>query len=159
MKRSLSGRSFASALTIAVLFWSGALLGAEQLGTADEARAMLERAVAALKDNEADALKAFNDEKNKQFRDRDLYVYCFGMADGKFTAYKEPFLLGADIRKLKLYGEPMGQQAFDLAHDAPAGSVVTIEYKLPKPGTNTPSPKEAFQTRVGNQACGVAYYK
>jgi len=66
---------------------------------------------------------------------------------------------GADIRKLKLYGEPMGQQAFDLAHDAPAGSLATIAYKLPKPGTNTPSPKEALQTRVGDQACGVAYFK
>jgi hypothetical protein len=159
MNSSMSRRLFASALTVSVLLWSGALLGAEQFATADEARAMLERAVAALKDNEAGALKAFNDEKNNQFRDRDLYVYCFSMADGKFTAYKEPFLLGADIRKLKLYGEPMGQQAFDLAHDAPVGSVVTIEYKLPKPGSNTPSPKQALQTRVGNQACGVAYYK
>jgi hypothetical protein len=152
-------RLFASALTAAVLLWSGALLGAEQLGTADDAKAMIERAIAALKDNEASALKAFNDGKNNQFRDRDLYVYCFSMADGKFTAYNEPFLLGADIRKLKLYGEPMGQQAFDLAHDAPEGSIVTIEYKLPKPGTNTPSPKEAYQARVGDQACGVAYYK
>ncbi|MDR3420714.1 MAG: chemotaxis protein [Xanthobacteraceae bacterium] len=152
-------RVFASTLAASMLFCSGALLGAEPFATADEARAMLERAVAALKDNEADALKAFNDEKNKQFRDRDLYVYCFSMTDGKFTAYQEPFLLGADIRKLKLYGEPMGQQAFDLAHDAPAGSLATIAYKLPKPGTNTPSPKEALQTRVGDQACGVAYFK
>lgn len=149
----------APALLALVLSSSGLALGAEQLGTAEEARAMLERAVAALKANEADALKAFNDEKNKQFRDRDLYVYCFNMADGKFTAYQEPFLLGADIRKLKLYGEPMGQQAFDLAHDAPDGSVVTLAYKLPKPGTNTPAPKEALEARVGDQACGVAYYK
>ncbi len=41
---------------------------------------MLERAIAALKANEAAALKAFNDEKNKDFRDRDLYVYCFSFA-------------------------------------------------------------------------------
>ena len=44
---------------------------------------MLERAIAALKANEAAALKAFNDEKNKDFRDRDLYVYCFSLPDGK----------------------------------------------------------------------------
>ncbi len=38
---------------------------------------MLERAIAALKANEWAALKVFNAEKNKDFRDRDLYVYCF----------------------------------------------------------------------------------
>ena len=35
---------------------------------------MLERAIAALKAGEASALKAFNDEKNKDFPARDLYV-------------------------------------------------------------------------------------
>jgi hypothetical protein len=35
---------------------------------------MLDRAVAALKANEAAALKAFNDEENKNFRDRDLSI-------------------------------------------------------------------------------------
>jgi hypothetical protein len=155
----MSGKLVASVLVASALLWSGALLGAEQLGTAEEARVMLDRAVAAMKDNEAAALKAFNDDKNTQFRDRDLYVYCFGMTDGKFTAYNAPFLLGADIRKLKLYGEPMGQRAFDLAHDSPEGTVAVIAYKLPKPGSNTPSPKEAVQTHIGDQACGVAYYK
>ena len=38
---------------------------------------MMERAIEALKANEEAALKAFNDEKNKEFRDRDLYIYCF----------------------------------------------------------------------------------
>jgi len=51
---------------------------------------MLERAIAALKANEAAALKAFNDEKNKDFRDRDLYVYCFSLPDGNITAYQSP---------------------------------------------------------------------
>ena len=36
---------------------------------------MMERAIEALKANEGAALKAFNDEKNKEFRDRDLYIY------------------------------------------------------------------------------------
>lgn len=149
----------AFALAAAVLLPAELSLGAASFGTADEARAMLERAVAALKADAAAALKAFNDKTDRQFHDRDLYVYCFSMADGRFTAYDEPFLLGADIRKLKLYGEPMGQQAFDLAHDAPEGTVVTIGYRMPKPGTNTPVPKEAVEERVADQACGVAYFK
>jgi len=155
----MQGRAYAFALVASVLLSNKAGLAAAQFGTGEEARAMLDRAIAALKDNQAAALKAFNDEKNKQFRDRDLYVYCFSLADGKFTAYESPMLLGADIREMKLYNEPMGQQAFDIVKDAPEGSVVTLEYKLPKPGTNTPAPKEALQARIGEQACGVAYYK
>ena len=37
---------------------------------------MLDRAIAALKADPGLALKAFNDEKNKDFRDRDFYIYC-----------------------------------------------------------------------------------
>ncbi len=144
---------------MAAVLWNGVGYAAENLGTAEQARAMLDHATAAMKADATAALKAFNDKADKQFHDRDLYVYCFGLADGKFTAYQEAFLLGADIRQLKLYGEPMGQQAFDLAHNAPEGSVVTIDYKLPKPGTKEPVPKEAFEARIGDQACGVAYYK
>ena len=155
----MRNRVYAYALAASVLLSGNAVFAADQLGTAQDARAMLERAVAALKTDEAAALKAFNDKNDKQFHDRDLFVYCFNIADGKFTAYEEAFPLGADIRKLKLYGEPMGQQAFDLAHDTPEGNVVPIAYKMPKPGSNTPVPKEGLEMRVGDQACAVAYFK
>lgn len=152
-------RAYAFALMASVLLWNGVGLAAEKFGSAEDAKAMLDRAIAALKDDKTAALKAFNDEKNKQFRDRDLYVYCFGLTDGKFTAYEAPFLLGANIREMKLYNEPMGQRAFDVVKDAPEGTVVSLQYKLPKPGTDAPAPKEALEARVGDQACGVAYYK
>ncbi len=155
----MSRKFLASALAGLVLLSGSAGLAAEPLGTAEQAKALLDRAIAALKTDEAAALKQFNDENNKNFRERDLFVYCFSTNDGKFTAYESPFLLGADIRELKLYGEPMGKQAFDLVHDAPEGKVVTIEFKMPKPGTKTPSPKEAYLTRVGHQGCAVSYFK
>lgn len=63
----MSRKSLASALAAALL-WSGALHGAEPFGTAEDAKAMLERAVEALKAHQAAALNAFNDEKNKQPR-------------------------------------------------------------------------------------------
>ena len=67
---------------------------AQELGTAEQAKAMLGRAIAALKSNEATALSEFNDPNNKEFHDRDLYVFCFRMPDGKITAYSSPGLLG-----------------------------------------------------------------
>lgn len=50
---------------------------AQELGTAEQAKAMLGRAIAALKSNEATALSEFNDPNNKEFYDRDLYVFLF----------------------------------------------------------------------------------
>jgi hypothetical protein len=149
----------ASGLTAIVLLWSAAAPGAQQFGTADEARAMLDRAISALKTDGATALSQFNDPSNKEFRDHDLYVFCYNMSDGKITAYESPALLNADIRSLSLKDDPIGKRTYEAAQNAPEGSVVTVDYKLPKPGTTVPVPKQTLEARVGKQGCGVTYFK
>jgi signal transduction histidine kinase len=129
---------------------------AQQFGTAVEARAMLDRAVAELKSNEAAALGKFNDKENKQFRDRDLYVFCFNVSDGKFTAHPNPTIMGTDVRALKAKDDPLGQRLFDQVKE---GAVTTVDYNFPKPGTTEPVPKESYIIRIGGQGCGVGYYK
>jgi hypothetical protein len=151
--------AWAFALLGFVTLWSDGLLAGEPLGTADEARAMLDRAVAALKADQGKALAAFNDANSKDFHDRDLFVYCFNTGDGKFTVYEMPALIGADIRQFKLYNEPMGQRSYDVVHDAPEGTVVSVDYQMPKPGETKPSDKQALEARVGEEACGVSYFK
>ena len=113
---------------------------AQQFGTAAEARAMLDRAVAELKSNEAAALAKFNDKENKQFRDRDLYVFCFNVSDGKFTVHPNPTIMGTDVRALKVKDDPLGQRLFDQVKE---GTVTTVDYNFPKPGTTEPVPKES----------------
>jgi hypothetical protein len=74
---------------------------------------MLQGTIEALKDdNTTAALKAINDEKNKEFHDRDLYVFCFSLLDGNFTAYESPLMLGTNVRELKLKKDPIGQRAY-----------------------------------------------
>lgn len=34
-----------------------------------------------------------------------------------------------------------------------------MDYEFPKPGTTEPVPKESFVMRIGDQGCGVGYYK
>ena len=148
-----------SGLTAVVLLWNAAAVGAQQFGTADEAKAMLDRAISALKTNEASALSQFNDPSNKQFRDHDLYVFCYNMSDGKITAYESPALLNVDLRSLSLKDDPIGQRTYDAVQNVPDGSVVTVDYKLPKPGTTVPVPKQTIVARVGEQSCGVTYFK
>jgi hypothetical protein len=146
-----------SALLSVPLLWNVTPSSAQTTGTAAEARAMLEKAVAALKDNQADALAKFP-KTDGGFRDRDLYVYCFNATDGKFTAHVNPALMGTDVRALKdpKDGAPLGQKIFDSVKE---GSVATVSYNFPKPGGTEAVPKEAFVTKVGNQGCGVGYYK
>jgi hypothetical protein len=156
----MSKRVFAAACATAALLWAGASFSVESIATPDEARAMFDRAIAALKADEGAALKAFNDEKNKQFRDRDLYVFCFSLPDGNFTAYESPFLLGTGVRELKLPpNDPIGQRAYDVVANAPEGETVSIDFEFPKPGTKKSVPKESLEARVGKQACGVSYFK
>jgi len=146
----------ASALAALALLWSAASVSAQQFGTAAEAKAMLDRAVVALKADKTTALGELNDKSDKRFHEHDLYVFCFNMADGKTVTHPNPALIGTDIRAFKFKGEPIGQRLFDAAKE---GSVVTVEYSFPKPGTTEPVPKVSFVTRVGDQGCGVGYYK
>ena len=132
---------------------------AQQLGTAEEARAMLSRAISALKSNEDKALAEFNDPDNKQFHDHDLYVVCFNISDGKITAYSGPALIGVDIRTLSLNDDPIGQRTYDAIHEAPQGNIATVDYSFPKPGKTERVPKQFIATRIGNEGCGVAYFK
>lgn len=120
---------------------------------------MLGRAISALKSNEDKALAEFNDPDHKEFHDHDLYVVCFNVSDGKITAYSGPALLGVDIRTLSLNDDPIGQRTYDAIHEAPEGNIATVEYSFPKPGKTERVPKQFIEARIGNEACGVSYFK
>jgi hypothetical protein len=154
---AMSNRLFSPAIATLSLLLGTTLASAQQFGTAEEARAMLERAVAALKSDEAQALRELSDPINKQFHDRDLFVSCFKVSDGKFTAFPGPGMIGVDVRTFKLGDDPIGQRALDAIQGVPEGAVATMDYNFPKSGK--PAVKQSLETRIGNQGCGVAYYK
>ena len=126
---------------------------AADFGTAAEAKAMLEKAVAALKANQASALAMFTKGEGG-FKDRDLYPFCGG-PDGMFTAH--PSLVGKSLKDLKdKSGKPLGE---DIYKSAQEGKITEVSYMWPRPGTTDPVPKVSFVTKVGNQVCAVGYYK
>ena len=149
---------FVSACAALALTLSIATANAQQSGTADEAKAMLNSAVATLKANETAAIAEFNDKANKKFHDRDLYVFCYDMTNGHFTAHPNAALMGTDVRALKVKDDPLGQRIFDTIKSS-GGNIGTVDYSFPKPGTTDPVPKQSFVTVVGNEGCGVGYYK
>ena len=143
--------------TAAALLGAGATFAhAQQFGTEAEAKAMLNRAVAEMKKDETAAIAKFADKENKDFRDRDLYVFCWRMSDAFVTAHPNPQVAGTDMRNLKVKDDPLGQRLHDAAKE---GTVSSVSYNFPKPGTTEPVPKESFVTRIGGQSCAVGYYK
>ncbi len=82
-------------------------------GTSEEAKAMLEKGVAAMKQDKAKALDMFNKGEGG-FKDRDLYVYCANASDGIFTAH--PMLKGKQLRDIKgKHGAPLGETIMENA--------------------------------------------
>ena len=67
--------SMIAAVSAAVLMFSPTAFAQQTGGTADEAKAMLMKAVAAVKADKAKALDMFNKGEGG-FLDRDLYVFC-----------------------------------------------------------------------------------
>ena len=132
-----------------------------QLGTADEAKAMLLKAAAAVKADRDLALGMFNKGEGG-FRDRDLYPFCFRIRDGKQVAGPVSVPIGTNQRTLKdpTTGKEIGQEIYAAAQKAEGQITETSSYMFPKPGTTAPLvAKISFVTRVGDLGCGVGYYK
>ena len=150
------------ALSTAVLALPDAALAQQnQYGTAQEAMAMLDRAIAAVKADKPKALATFNSGEGG-FLDRDLYPFCFDASDGKFVAVgpNAKRLLGTDVRGLKdPTGKPYGQELFAAAQK-PDGRVADVSYMFTRPGAEqTQVPKVTFVARAEDLGCGVGYYK
>ena len=153
LHQRMSSAVFVVALTLSTT----AIAQQAQFGTAAEAKAMLERAVAAVKADKAQALAMFNKGEGG-FKDRDLQPFCFNVSDGKITAATVPNVLGTDIRALKdKNGKEFGQEIYQAASE---GKITEVSYMFPRPGTDpTLFQKVSFITGVGDQGCGVGYFK
>jgi hypothetical protein len=142
---------------VALTLSTAAIAQQAQFGTAAEAKAMLERAVAAVKADKVKALEMFNKGEGG-FKDRDLQPFCFNVSDGKITAATVPNVLGTDIRALKdKNGKEFGQEIYKAAIE---GKITEVSYMFPRPGTDpTLFQKVSLITGVGDQGCGVGYFK
>jgi signal transduction histidine kinase len=130
------------------------------LGTADDAKAMLDKTVTALKADKAKTLDEINNAQNG-FLQGDIYPFCFNLSDGKVVAVANPnakAFIGKDIRTVKdPTGDAYGARLYAAAK---AGEVNEVSYKFAKPGPDkTPVPKVSFISAAAGLGCGVGYYK
>ena len=129
---------------IPIVLYTAASLAAAGFGTPAEAKAMPERAVAAVKEDEAKALDMFNTGEGG-FKDRDLYLWCANASNSIVTAH--PCNKGKQLRDIKGYhGAPFGET---IMQNSTEGTIKQTTYWLPRPGTDTPLEKTAFYTKEG----------
>ena len=124
-------------------------------GTAAEAKAMLEKAVAEIKKDKPKALEMFTKGEGG-FKEKDLYPFCGG-PDGNFTAH--PKLVGKSMKDLKDKSEkamPIGEEMYKNAKE---GVISEVSYMFPRAGEEKPVAKVTYYTKVGDQICAVGYYK
>ncbi len=149
-------RKFLTALALPILLIAGISMAqaADEKGTAAEAKAMLEKAVAELKADKDKALAMFT-AREGGFQEKDLYVFCGG-PDGNFSAHYT--LAGKSLKNLKdKSGKAFGEEIYAVA--AP-GEIAEVEYQWYRPGSETELvEKVAYVTEVDDQVCAVGYYK
>jgi hypothetical protein len=129
-------------------------------GTAEEARAMLAQAVAAVKADRDLALATINKGEGG-YRDRGLYPFCNRISDGKNVGGPISVVAtGTDLNAVKDSTGKLYGLAILAAAQKPEVEITEVSYMLYKPGTTAPVfQKVSFVTKVGDLIWGVGYYK
>ena len=130
---------------------------AMEYGTAEEAKAMLERAVKAVQNDKEAALKDFNNG-SKMFKQNDLYVFCYDAETGEILANgANKSIVGKNVKHLKdKNGFRFGEEFFNNTENDEFREVI---YWKPRPDETEASEKSSYITGVQGLGCGVGYYK
>jgi hypothetical protein len=154
-------RAFALALSASFITLSSIAVAQQTVQGAAEAKAMLQKTVAAVKADKAKALDMIAKGEGG-FLDRDLYPFCFNISDGKVHPFPNPnakAFYGTDQRAAKdTAGKNYGREIYDAAQK-PEGEISEVNYVSPKPSDSKPVPKVSYVTRAGDLGCAVGYYK
>jgi len=148
-----------SAAIIIILALGGVVARAEGThGTADEAKALVERAAAHIKDVGAEkAFADFDDKSNPAYHDRDLYIFVRSM-DGNTVAHgANKGMIGHTSLDLKdADGKLYNKEMIDTATSKGNG---WVDYRWVNPVDKKIEQKSSFIEKVGDYVVGAGFYK
>ena len=127
-------------------------------GSADEAVAMVKKAAAMIKsDGKEKAFAAFADPANKDFHDRDLYVFVYDLNGVNLAHGNNPKMVGKNLLELKdQEGKPLIREMVEVAKSKGKG---WVDYKWPNPVTKSIEAKSSYVERVDDMLVGSGIYK
>jgi cytochrome c len=129
---------------------------AADVGTKDEATAMVKKAVALIKANGADKAYAEVSNPKGQFVDRDLYVVVYDMT-GKCLAHgANAKMIGRDLIDNKdVDGKEFVKERVEMMKKQASG---WQDYKFRNPTTNQIEPKAMYIERLNDVIVGCGVY-
>lgn len=129
-------------------------------GMKEDAQALVESAVAMVKDKGLDATLTAIKDKSGPFIKGDLYIFVGKLDKVEIIVHPiNPKLEGRDMSKMKdVKGKYFFMEFVNKAKDPGTG---WVEYHWPKPGEKKPSPKDTYIMRVPGEEVwfGCGYYK
>ena len=130
---------------------------ADERGTKEDAKAMVEKAAAFYKESGKEkAIAEFNNPKG-QFIDRDLYVFALDMQGIRLAHGTNQKLVGKSILDFKdVDGKPYGQEIVDIGKGAGTG---WVDYKFTDPLTKKIGEKTTYVARVDDVIIASGAYK
>lgn len=147
---------FATLMVAGAVLSSVNIAQASDFGTADEATALLDKAVAHV--SAAGNEQAYKDfsTKGNEWQDRDLYIFCFEK-DGKTVAHgANAKLIGKNLGAIK---DADGKQFVgELISTGYAGGG-WVDYRWPNPVSKKVEQKSSVVKQAGDDVCGVGIYK
>lgn len=147
-----------AALSLSILALPSLSYAAEK-GSREEAVAMVKKAAALIKSaGKEKAFAAISDTANKEYHDRDLYIYVYDLNGTAVAHGNNPRMVGKNLIDLKDGdGKPMIKNMVDLAK-SPAGKG-WVEFKWPNPVTKVVEQKAGYVERVDDMMVGSGIYK
>jgi hypothetical protein len=127
-----------------------------QQGTAEEAVALVSKAMALHKTTSRDAFVRTITDKNQPFYDRDMYVFALDTA-GTYRAFGgNPAKVGTRVQDIPgIAGDKLVSDIVAQADRAPGW----VEYDITNPATGAVQTKMSFVARVGDLYLGCGVYK
>lgn len=155
MKKTLI-KSVLMAMLLAVGLSMPAMASAER-GTKEEAKAMVERAAAYLKEHGKDKAVAEFNNPNGQFIDRDLYIFAMNMEGIRLAHGKNQKLVGLSIEDFKdVDDKPYGKEIMEIGRTKGSG---WVDYKFTDPVTKKIGEKTSYVLREGDVVIAAGAYK
>lgn len=145
------------ALLALTLCLSSPAMAAAERGTKEEAKALVERAAAYLRENGKEKAAAEFNKPDGKFTDRDLYVFAMSMDGIRLAHGKNQKLVGLSIEDFKdVDDKPYGKEIMDLGRGAGSG---WVDYKFTDPLTKKIAEKTSYVLREGDVVIAAGAYK
>ena len=151
-------RRMLAVLVIGCVLVAGAgVAAAAEMGTKDEAVAMVKKAVGFIKANGAEKAYAEFSNPKGQFVDRDLYIAVYDM-NGKCLAHGANVkMIGRDLMDNKdVDGKEFVKERVEMMKKQTSG---WQDYKFRNPTSNQVEPKAMYVERVNDVIVGCGIYK